>query len=164
MTLEVYASLHETATFPITPALYARAFLYISTDFDLSQIGDNWLFAAQTLSGGAGQFGVHLTPVNGSSVFQNRDILATPGRLPSQTRIPVREWACIEWQVSQGAARGDLRVWLNGAELTDVTMTNVPLITIEEFWFGLYPEFAPGATDAWYDEIAIDNKPIGCDK
>jgi hypothetical protein len=84
--------------------------------------------------------------------------------LPSQTKIPVGEWACIEWEVSQGGAHGDLRVRLNGAELTDAAMTNVPLITIEEFWFGLYPETAPGPIDLWYDEIAIDSKPIGCEK
>jgi hypothetical protein len=85
--------------------------------------------------------------------------------LHSQTQIPLGEWACIEWEASQGAGSGDVRVWLNGAELTDAALTNVPVVNVDVFGFGVYPDTVPSSGfDLRYDEIAIDNKPIGCDK
>lgn len=87
----------------------------------------------------------------------------------SATAMPLDRWACLEWHFKGDT--NELHFWLDGAELTDMTVlpTRVPT------WFApdwvrvnvglqLYRPDAVSDFDLWIDEVAINPTRVGCSR
>lgn len=87
-------------------------------------------------------------------------------------RLPIATWSCFEFQFD-GAGQ-QLRVWLDGAELERLHVTDW-----NQFGHGLTPAWSPAydrvrigyqswnadtPIDVWYDAVALDPERIGCEK
>jgi len=80
-------------------------------------------------------------------------------------------WQCLEWHVSALASQADggmggvLTLWLNGQQIASragITI-NPPM---EAMVFGIETGSSPTVPSfsIWYDELAVDDQPIGCTK
>ena len=87
----------------------------------------------------------------------------------SATAMPLDRWACLEWHFKGDT--NELHFWLDGAELTDMTVLPSRVPT----WFApdwvrvnvglqLYRPDAVSDFDLWIDEVAINPTRVGCSR
>lgn len=91
----------------------------------------------------------------------------------SATTLPVKRWACIEWQYKGPA--NTMKIWIDGKAITDVTVVNKGAGCLgpdsNATWTA--PQFdmlalgwqnyaATGRHDLWIDDVAIDTQRIPC--
>jgi hypothetical protein len=158
------AQIAETQTFPNNP-LYVRAFIYIDSAVPMVRTG--LLTFAQT----ANPFSEAAVGFYNTGQIENSTL--DPGQsLQSAMHFQPSVWNCVELMVApdpsdagSSTAMGSSTVTLNGAVVGDVTINAVRAIPPYQLLrIGL--DFAPNATepaiDVWFDEIIVDNKPIGC--
>jgi hypothetical protein len=161
------ADLNERKTFPSDP-IYMRFFLW---------------YPHTTPAAGLqfGQISQDASPWGGITfgVDGYRHFYFGPYTLPSTgaptgsdpLTVPLDRWVCLEWMVSNGAVAGNAglsKVWVDGVEIMKMELT--PLSTTTGPQFGLF-EFGMDTSDGpqppfgvWFDEVAVDTKPIGCEK
>jgi hypothetical protein len=74
------------------------------------------------------------------------------------------QWMCIEWEVlaPDGAGMHQVTVKLDGNQLTKVT--GLPSTSLTGLSLGLYANGDGVAGEAWFDDVIVDSKPIGCAK
>jgi hypothetical protein len=86
----------------------------------------------------------------------------------SKTAAPTGTWACWEWEL-RGTSNG-LALWMNDQPVNDLTVAPpltwpAPSEARLRFGSSSAPDsFGPEGHDLWYDEIAIANERIGCDR
>jgi hypothetical protein len=74
-------------------------------------------------------------------------------------------WHCAEWYVE--AASQSFRFFYEGNEVTDIAFTGVAGAHIEDFssiivgWINYQSPSTPN--EGWFDDLAIDDKRVGCD-
>lgn len=73
--------------------------------------------------------------------------------------FPPQTWSCVE--VLFDAARPELDVWVDGAEVADLHRTAWPLDSYDAIRLG-FEKYAGPAGDLWYDDVAISTERIGC--
>lgn len=93
-----------------------------------------------------------------------------PDGNPSE--VPLEQWVCLEWLNDGQAHEG--RVWRDDVEHPSMYTSRTEhggsddeylLPGFESVWFGWWHYQAdpvPDQYDVWFDEIAIDDQPIGC--
>jgi hypothetical protein len=83
------------------------------------------------------------------------------GTVVSSTRAPLGEWACFEVEVDSGAHL--VNAWMNDNALGDLSET-VAVAALQTVAFGLSLGAPPAGPpyDAWFDEVAVDSRRIGC--
>jgi hypothetical protein len=156
------AAISETKTFPVTGnVLYARMFLWFDTftttaHFTMAEAPQTAAGAWIRFGGQGGHFGVG-TDHGASGDWLQQDT----------TPVPTKQWTCMEL-----AFRGDtneFHVWQDDVERTALNIgatkhAGFVMPPFTSLWFGwqTYSNQAPG--EVWIDEIAIDDKPIGCTK
>jgi hypothetical protein len=156
------AAISESKTFPVANnVLYARLFVWFDTftttaHFTMVEAPQTAAGAWIRFGGQGGHFGVG-TDHGASGDWLQQDT----------TPVPTKQWTCLEL-----AFRGDtneFHVWQDDVERTalNVGATKHPGFAMPPFtslWFGwqTYSNQAPG--ELWIDEIAIDDKPIGCSR
>lgn len=92
-----------------------------------------------------------------------------------QKAVPTGAWTCAEWMFD--GPNTTMRFWLNGAELTDLTMTGTGQGCVNQA--ADYPWSAPsferidlgwesyqddGARVIWIDDVALGTQRLGCPK
>jgi polysaccharide lyase-like protein len=149
----------ETSIIPL-PDLYLRVFMYAQAPFDATNVA---IFELQQ-SGSPFQ-GVDLNLRNGSFNTFNNVNGGGGTTVSATTPMPTNTWVCLEWHV-QVANTGFAKLLVDGAEVTALsgTQDTQPSPTVSLLAIGLIssPANSVAARDVWFDDLVIDNKPIGC--
>jgi len=88
----------------------------------------------------------------------------------SGTALPLDDWACVEWQLSNDPSDGgtlEERVWISDYEVDGLHVANdgiTPAFVTPGIGVMTIPPADSIPFDVWYDEIIIDDKRIGCAK
>jgi hypothetical protein len=146
------------ATFEGSTA-YLRAFLYLTS----ASASSFSLVAVDPLSNAADQ--AALVDVNDGELGVLVDSTTMTN---TSVAMPTDRWTCLELsaRASTTTSSGDaeLVVWLDGAQIADVT--SFDLSPSQQFVLGLslYDVGAQPASDLWMDEVALDVARIGCER
>jgi hypothetical protein len=68
---------------------------------------------------------------------------------------------------SSDAGTGDARIWLDGVELGDAALSGLmynPPLSAVTIGSETYSSSPVTPVDIWFDEVIVDDKPIGCGK
>jgi hypothetical protein len=144
----------ERRTFPIKGTAWVRAWFFFP-----SQFPPNFDQVINFLDAGTG--GVSFSMLNGSPVTND---YAGNGYRRSMLPIPTDHWTCLRISLGQGAPTGDIHLYVDGEEAADAqligaTITPMVSVTLGADFVG---NPAMGPTDAWIDEVIVDDKPIAC--
>jgi hypothetical protein len=154
------AAISESSTFPLPgKVLYARMFIWFDTFTTMAHF--TMMESPQTAAGAwirfGGQFGKYGV---GTDHGASGDWLQ-----PDTAPVPTKQWTCIEVELDGGA--NQFHVWQDDGERTALAVGatqhkgfEIPAFTSLCFGWQTYSNQAPG--EFWIDEIAIDDKPIGC--
>jgi hypothetical protein len=154
------AAISESKTFPLANnVLFARMFIWFDTF--TTQAHFTMVEAPQVAAGAwirfGGQFG---------SYGVGTDHGASGDWLEHDTApVPTKQWTCLE--VEFKGDTNEFHVWQDEVERTALNVgaakhAGFVMPTFTSLWFGwqTYSNQAPG--EFWIDEIAIDDKRIGC--
>jgi hypothetical protein len=150
----------EAQTFPALKAhLFARAFLYIPAAMSSSLFsGDRHsrLIYAQ----GASPYGEYALGIWNGGIIQNH-YSSSDDSQDSKLLPPFDQWFCLEYELDSAA--GNVKAYLNDAELMDLRHSGWPASNIDTLMFGVdrYGNF-PVAEDIWFDDLVVDSARIGC--
>jgi hypothetical protein len=145
----------RTGTLP-SPDIYLRAFVYAAS----VPLGTATLLRAQASTGM--QNSIDLQMANG--VFQTW--LSRTGVLTTSTQaVPTGRWFCAEWHIHI-ATNGAADLQLDGQSVAGLSGSVDTTNPVAYDWlvFGLDEGASGPARQIWLDELAMDNKPIGCAK
>lgn len=78
-------------------------------------------------------------------------------------------WNCVEWELdppASGTTTTNSDVWIDGAEVSSLHLTNTPMSDLEVLGFGIgfFQVSSLPAADVWIDDIYVDTSRVGCDK
>jgi hypothetical protein len=153
------ATLLRSFTWPAH--LYARFFGYVTTS--VFSEGVNLITLVSDRGGGAALFLSSPSPGAPSRFALTAFAVPNEGSLFSATLIPANRWFCVELEIDQPGKR--LTVSVDGAPLAQLTRT-IDIAPITNLGVGLnFPSGHVGPPiEAWFDEVAVDDKPVGCDR
>jgi hypothetical protein len=150
--------LQESSTFQSSPSpFYVRVFVLLQTPAPI--YGAELLSFDNTM--GRATFDVN-SPDNFELDSYN---LAAAGRAYSSGVLIPGHWYCVELEVKNGTddggTDGEIVLSLDGTVRGTQTpvLANPPFDTLS---LGVQTGNGNNAFDLWFDEIAVDNKPIGC--
>jgi hypothetical protein len=155
---EIIGQILTQTALPVDP-VYVRVFMFLPTGFpaDSSEILD--------IESSGAYFGL-IAPLPNLAYTS----FGIPGPTVMSTEIitmPRNRWVCLEWQVTNSSPNATMKLSVDGTPWTSMTQT-MPHITngVTGWIIGIdvTPSVSTVAMDVWYDEIAVDNKPIGCTK
>ncbi len=154
-----FANINTIKPFPIVSGtLYARVWVYFSPS--LPALFDQFLNFSDAMMTGVSvatdSGDVTLNDYAGTLVYQK-----------SNTALPLDRWACIQFQMPQNGTTmtGTVKISLDGSPVPMLTQTGTST-PITHMYLGMYFDNnsdAVPAYDAWFDELIVDNKPVGCD-
>lgn len=141
---------------PFVGTIHVRAFVYL-----IAPISSNFL-QLLNFANDVGR-GMSVGVRNGFVV--NNDY--TEGNFVQSTTVvfPTDRWVCVEYEVPSDTTE-NLRIYLDGVEVTDVVLpkpTPQPQQThiyVGLSWPNMHSSLPPSS--AWFDELVIDDAPIGC--
>jgi hypothetical protein len=149
------ATISQSKAFPISGTIYARVWVYFPSPLP-AQFEQFLNFTD------AGSTGVSVATDSGAVTL---DDYAGSVYKKTSTQMPLDRWACIQFSMAQSSVAGPITMGVDGTALGDV-----PVVVATTPAVGVYlgMDFdangaAVPAYDAWFDELIIDNKPIGCD-
>jgi hypothetical protein len=94
-----------------------------------------------------------------------------PGDCPSGVgpAIPTGKWICVQWQADgspdgAGGTKDEARMWLDGVEMSNLTVVkqNKCATWQAPTWKGIILGRSYGASTVYFDDWAVDSKPIPC--
>src|SRR5262249_46527583 len=148
-----YANLYTASILPLSGTAYARVWVYLATGSYPTAFNQVINFAN---AGGAG------TAFATQNDFPILNDYATPLSYAesTSTTLPRDRWICLALSIAQGSATGPVKLFVNDAEVTDVTFNNAPTPSMTHIYVGLdwvgNPASFP-ATDIWLDELVIND-------
>jgi hypothetical protein len=150
----------ESSVVPL-PDFYLRAFVFVPGGADPTSVA---IFAFDQPS--SPFKGVNLNLEGGSfSSFNN--IPTTPVSLKATTPMPTDRFVCLEWRIKE-STNGYARLFLEGTEVTALSTNQStqpnPRLGLVGLGLIAFPSGNVQARDVWFDDIIIDDKPIGCAK
>lgn len=154
-----HAVIDTIKPYPILGIIYGRVWAYFSPSLP-SMSSQYEQFFNFTATDGSG---VSVATDTGNVTLD--DYAGTMLYVRSSTPMPLDRWTCIQFIMSEGSATGALSVSVDGVPLQDLTGSG-PTPTIDKLYLGL--DFASPnnsaipAYDAWFDELIVDNKQVGC--
>ncbi|HZS41194.1 MAG TPA: hypothetical protein VFF06_30400 [Polyangia bacterium] len=149
------AAILESGTFPITGTIYARAYFYFPTAVAPA--------VAQLINlVDSSGYGVSYVIDHGHPGL-NDYAPPTAYSASAVENVPRGAWTCLQIQVPQTAATGDIHIFVDGTEV-DTSLTGAQTPPITQLFFSLYYYQPPmlAAEDVWLDEVIVDDKPISC--
>ena len=154
--VEVAAQIYETDTFPVLQSgMFVREFLYVATPGAPTSMEVYFNLAQQSTGQQLGR------GVNGAPQFYQWGTMPDVNNWSKTTGLPLDSWFCVEWQI----VGGDSRIWIDDAEVTDLSMSGLPNFVYDVLVLGFY-EYrsnpAEPAHDAWIDDIVADTQRVGC--
>jgi hypothetical protein len=161
------AFISHTMAFPRDP-LFVRMFVFVPSSTPAESLQMVQLNQDVNPFGG---FGLELT--------ENRKLTTYDYNFPdkhftmeSGAATPLNQWVCLEWQVApvmqaDAGAAGIIKVFMNGTELVDQRLSGIvasPQAVFAVFGLDSTATGTVGPPEIWLDEIAMDDKQIGCVK
>jgi hypothetical protein len=158
------AVISETSTFAQHPNnFYVRAFVRItSTPFPTADLIDALQSTTPNFSGLSIGY-IDDNPSDQPALITWNDFGSNyiEGGAPYLTHDA---WHCVVWLVL-GAPSGEVRVWIDGAEVAPHHLTGLPIESLDKFEIGVdtHPlKTAQPAGSALFDDIVIDTQPPSC--
>ena len=74
--------------------------------------------------------------------------------------IRPKTYACLELLLD--SSKSEIQVWLDGPDVTDLHVTDLPHENYDALRFG-FEKYAGPVSDLWFDDIAVGSERIGCD-
>jgi hypothetical protein len=162
------AFISETKTFPaLANDLWGRMLIFYTPKSALP--GTHWVNIATV--GSAPSPDQQLRFGGAGSAKLNSNELPSDTFANSATVMPTNKWACFEWHVQAGAA-ASMHFYLNGNEVTDMTVDNgnspnttdkkwhsVPFAKLQlgwQYWNGSF------GGEMWLDDVAIGSARLTC--
>jgi hypothetical protein len=150
----------EQSVIPL-PDFYMRAFVFVPSGADPTSVA---IFAFDQAT--SPFKGVNLNLESGSfSSFNN--IPTSPITFKATTPMPTNQWVCLEWRIKE-STNGYARVFVEGTEVSALSgnQSTQPTPPLGLVGIGLiaFPSTSVAARDVWFDDVIIDNHPIGCVK
>jgi hypothetical protein len=151
----------ETAVVPL-PDFYLRAFVFVPSGADPTSVA---IFAVDQAS--SPFKGINLNLEAGSlSSFNN--IPATSVSFKATTPIlPTNQFVCIEWRIKE-STNGYAHAFVENSEVTALSPNQStqpdPRVGLVGLGLIAFPSKAVAARDVWFDDIIVDDNPIGCTK
>ncbi len=139
--------------------LYVRAFFYVADDADAGtnglETGAVELFSAGVNGNQYLEFGTAK-----DSLGINENIPPGAAGVPVNAFWQPNEWFCLEL----GVTASGLQIWVGGNDVTPSQHSFSSPPTLDSLELGVIANPAPpvSAFDVFVDEVAIDDKPIGC--
>jgi hypothetical protein len=157
------AQIYEYSTFPQNP-LYIRAFLWL--DQMPSYLRPSLMVLQQGPAPYAGVMMSYDNPYLEHFSFNWSPRYAAVASAP----FPTGRWVCVEWLFRNGSpdaggSDGELRLWIDGAEVPELALNDIALVPpVSKLGFGVEIVTYPAAAgfSIWYDEIIVSSTPIGC--
>ncbi|MGZ3425413.1 MAG: hypothetical protein ACXVCV_02135 [Polyangia bacterium] len=149
-----HATISQTKIFPVIGALYARVWVYFPSP--LAPQFEQFLNFTD-----AGTTGISVATDSGAVTL---DDYAGGVYQKSMTKLPLDRWVCVQFDMTQAGATGNVDVSIDGKQLTDLPQV-APTPTAVQVILGIdfnSNSAAVPAYDAWLDELILDNKPIAC--
>ncbi|WP_253772710.1 LamG-like jellyroll fold domain-containing protein [Goodfellowiella coeruleoviolacea] len=97
----------------------------------------------------------------------------SPNGVALSRPLPVNTWTCVEFVVDGN--QGQLRTWVNGAEVAGLVVDGVPTQDVDGQWlrgatwrpaltdFRLgWESYGNGDDTLWFDDVAVSSTRIGC--
>src|SRR6185369_15619348 len=106
--------------------------------------------------------GVQVVSNNGAATLHDYYGSTSQNAISATVEFQSGRWECIEWGVSQSGGTVDLRLWIDGAEVTDARLSG-PLASPPAGSLSL-GSTGPDGFAFWIDEIALSDSPIGCSR
>ncbi len=159
---EPQANVAATAALPIATTIYLRVWAYFPSGTPATF--DQLLNFTDSSNGN----GISFSAADGHPIINDYggSTSAYQFNESSLFSIPTDQWTCLQMQIPQSAATGIIKIFVDGAEITDDTTNsgaNTP--PIDRMYLGLdwyqNPANLP-ATDIWLDEIIVDDQPTSC--
>jgi len=158
-----FAYIQETKSFPVgNDVLYGRMFVWFEDDITTD--------GHFTLAEGAGTGTAAVIRFGGQ--FKELGVGTDHGESGDWTdhdsvKIPSKTWMCVEFEL-----KGDtheFRVWWDDTERSMLRSgpskhSGFVMPTFNKLWFGWWMYNMSEVQELWIDEIAVDDKPIGCAK
>jgi hypothetical protein len=144
---------------PVSGTLYARVWGYLGAGFPASM---NQMINFSNAAGDGMSYSMEQGhPVNDDYTSPKQFSTST------MTTIPTGRWVCFQIQIDQSASSGAVKLFLDGADVTDVDFTAAATPSLTQLYLGLdwfnTPASFP-ASDLWLDELILDDKPVTCDE
>lgn len=186
-----YFAIHRAPVFPAAAAeMYGRAMVWLDqapitppgeppVHWTLFQgegrSGDDRFHSIYRFGGGQPQHGLGLM-----ASFETTPPVRSDCRQHSASRLPVAEWACVEWHFV--VARNEMELWLDGSELTDLHVAEratgpgasclstqdlggrwLAPPAFQSLYFG-WERYASSENDqnVWFDDIVVSPTRVGC--
>jgi hypothetical protein len=140
---------------------YVRFFGYVTSS--VFSEGVNLITLVSDGGGGVALFLSSPSPGAPSRFAMTAFAVPNEGSQFSASLVPADRWFCVEVEIDRLGRR--LTVSVDGAPLPELTRT-LDIAPVRNLGVGLsFPSGHVGpATDAWFDEVAVDDQPVGCDR
>ena len=164
--LHVHDGFIETA--PPAESFYMRAYAWFGADPGAG----HWMAWVGVGPGGTQatevRYGGHYDILEANYFGNDDEVISDPKGYCAPTcsngvAAPVGRWSCVEAYFGQD----ELRLWLDGAEVTTLHVTAWPHQAAP--WSPAYQlvrlgfhDFQGAPIDVWYDDVALDGARIGC--
>jgi hypothetical protein len=161
--VNVAANIRHYAT--LQSQIFVRAFVMFSSA--QPQSVEQFFLAQQSA---APYYGLQLEINQQTGAYAVTDWTVTPNFYSvSSVGAAAATWNCVEWELdppASGTAMTNSDVWVNGAEVSSLHITNTPMTDLEVLGFGIgfYQVTTLPAYDSWIDDIYVDTSRVGCAK
>ncbi len=141
--------------------MFARAFVYIDMDtplanFEISTVREPRI-GRRFVVGGERRG----RPVSSMRIEWGDGVTSVHSQYTSRSPVPVNRWSCWEWEFDGSTKQ--LRVWVDESKVIDITQPTWTAPRFEEITFGYRNgHVEPGGYDVWIDEVAANDRRIGC--
>lgn len=157
---DTMVGLTEQKTFPaLKEKLFARAFIFIPSAMASSIFMED-RHSRLIYAHGEDPEGEYALGIWNGGLIQNH-YSESDDSVDTKMLPPFDEWFCLEYELD--SAQGNVRAYLNDAEITALKHDGWPATNVETLMFGVdrYGSF-PVAEDIWFDDLVVDSAHIGC--
>ncbi|MDB4967644.1 MAG: hypothetical protein JWN44_3333 [Myxococcales bacterium] len=154
---DVDATIVASTPLPLTGTVYTRVWLYLKTP-QPATTGQIVNFLDSNMGG------MSYVVESGGKPGINDYAAPVSYAASSTTTVPFDRWTCLQMQIAQTGATGNISISVDGTLVADAMLTGAttPALTRVAFGLDYYQPPAIAAQDAWIDEIIVDDKPISC--
>jgi hypothetical protein len=161
---QTFFALSGAPVFPRAGALYLRAYIRLAAAMSS---GHNTYFKSGASGSSSSEHETRFGVMNGMLMinqpagdrgFLSNEEYYRDGNKPGVVFAPMT-WTCVEALLDPPHSTID--VWVDGKEVPDLHRTDWQQDPLGAFHFGFEKYAGPDAT-LWYDDIAVSDKPIGC--
>jgi hypothetical protein len=148
--------------------IYVRMFVYLPPGFAGQFVNAPRILDFSQYGVGYGDVAVDVEDTTSLTLGSHPPVTGG-GEMTSTAQLGTARWQCLELQVNaatDGSSTGSATLLVGGASVATMSPLKVdPTQPLNELGIGVGGQLASASGfDLWIDEVAVDNKPIGCQK